>query len=87
MVLQSAGKRKGPALFTAANRMVGRTNASQIASASDALFLLVFTNGFTYCGGISRTSWPSACFPCPVMSARAGFHADQAWCQIRKERN
>ena len=38
----------------------GRMSASQIASASVASFLLVLTNGRTYCGGISRTSCPSA---------------------------
>jgi hypothetical protein len=42
--------------FTAAKRIVGRISASQIASASDASFLFVLTNGFTYCGGISRTA-------------------------------
>ena len=46
--------------FTAANRMVGRISASQIASASVASFLFVLTKGCTYCGGISRTACPSA---------------------------
>src|SRR5215218_7165891 len=41
--------------------MVGRTTASQIASASAASVLFVLTKGFTYWGGISRTSWPRAC--------------------------
>src|SRR3712207_4529328 len=49
-------------------RMVGRTTASQIASASAASVLFVLTKGFTYWGGISRTWWPRAC------SARA------QWC-------
>jgi len=39
-------------------RMLGRTTASQIPSASAASFLLVLTKGRTYWGGISRTSWP-----------------------------
>jgi hypothetical protein len=41
------------------NRMLGRRTASQHASASAESCLLVFTYGFTYCGGMSRTSWPS----------------------------
>ena len=40
------------------NRIVGRCAASQIASASAASFFWRFTNGFTYAGGINRTSWP-----------------------------
>jgi hypothetical protein len=38
----------------------GRCAASQIASASTASFLLRFTKGSTYAGGISRTSCPIA---------------------------
>ena len=59
-------------LFTATNRMVGRDAASAMASASATSFggktihrivffsasLWRFTNGFTWAGGISRTSWP-----------------------------
>ena len=37
-----------------------RSTASAIASASTKSFLLDFTNGFTNCAAISRTSWP--CF-------------------------
>src|SRR6476646_1760274 len=40
--------------------MVGRPTASQIASASAASCLLRLMYAFTYCAGISRTSWPSA---------------------------
>src|ERR687886_547578 len=40
-------------------RMVGRWAASQIASASVALFFWRFTKGLTYAGGISRTACPS----------------------------
>jgi hypothetical protein len=42
------------------NRIVGRPTASQIASASAASCLLRLMYAFTYCAGISRTSWPSA---------------------------
>jgi hypothetical protein len=35
--------------------MFGRPTASQIASASRASFLFVFTYGFTNCGAISFT--------------------------------
>lgn len=45
-------------LLIATNRVVGRSAASQIASASAASFFWRFTNGFTYAGGINRTSWP-----------------------------
>lgn len=40
--------------------IVGRVAASQIASASAALFLARLTYGFTYCAGMSFTSCPSA---------------------------
>jgi hypothetical protein len=43
-----------------ANRIVGRSTASQIASASAASCLLRLMYAFTYCAGINRTSWPSA---------------------------
>jgi hypothetical protein len=48
------------ALFGATNRMVGLCAASQMASASAMSFFCRFTKGFTYDGGISRISWPSA---------------------------
>ena len=41
-------------------RIVGRWTASQIVSASAASCLLRFIYAFTYCAGISCTSWPSA---------------------------
>jgi hypothetical protein len=41
-------------------RIVGRSTASQIASASAASCLLRLMYAFTYCAGINRTSWPSA---------------------------
>src|SRR6476660_6723281 len=44
---------------TPANRIVGRSTASQIASASAASCLLRLMYAFTYCAGISRTSCPS----------------------------
>lgn len=43
----------------ATKRMFGRPTASQIAPASAASCLLVFTYGLTYCGAISLTVWPS----------------------------
>src|SRR3954471_16804904 len=46
-------------LLGATKRMVGRWAASQIASASVALFFCRLTNGLTYAGGISRTACPS----------------------------
>src|SRR5215467_9644867 len=48
-------------VFTATNRICGLLIASQIASASLASFLLLFTYGFTNCGAISRTLHPCAC--------------------------
>src|SRR3954447_23644934 len=57
-------------LFTATNRIVGRWAASQIASASAISFFWRLTNGFTYAGGISRTSWPSS----PIARAQ--------WCAL-----
>jgi len=45
--------------LTGTKRMVGRVTASQIASASLASVFPRFTYGFTYAGGISRTSCPS----------------------------
>src|SRR4051794_18655267 len=45
--------------FGSTKRMVGRWAASQIASASVALFFCRLTNGLTYAGGISRTACPS----------------------------
>ena len=47
-------------LLTGTNRMLGRWTASQQPSASAASCLLVLTYGFTYCAGMSRTSWPSS---------------------------
>ena len=47
-------------VLTGTNRIEGRPTASQQASASAGSCLFRFTYGFTYCGGISRTSWPSA---------------------------
>ena len=41
--------------------MHGRPTASQIAAASAASVLLRLTYALTYCAGISRTSWPTAC--------------------------
>jgi hypothetical protein len=72
--------------------MVGRTTASQIASASAASFLFVLTKGFTYWGGISR--WEAALptvaeglqLPRPVVRARAGLDANQARRQPGEER-
>ena len=49
-----------PDIATLALMVAKVTAFFAIASASAASFLLVFTNGFTYCGGISRTSWPRA---------------------------
>jgi hypothetical protein len=46
------------AFFGATNRIVGRNAATEIASASATSFFCRFTNGFTYRGWISRTSWP-----------------------------
>src|SRR4051812_50057866 len=46
-------------LLGATKRIVGRWAASQIASASVALFFCRLTNGLTYAGGISRTACPS----------------------------
>jgi len=46
--------------LTGTTRIVGRVTASQIASASAASVLPRLTKGFTYCGGISLTSWPRA---------------------------
>jgi hypothetical protein len=57
-------------VFTATNRIVGRVTASQIGSASDASVFPRFTYGFTYAGGISRSSWPRP------MSSRAQYWAD-----------
>src|SRR5215813_1714149 len=48
------------AVLTGTKRIVGRPTASQIASASAASCLLRLMYAFTYCAGISRTSWPSA---------------------------
>ncbi len=48
------------AVLTGTKRIVGRETASQIASASAASRLLRLMYAFTYCAGISRTSWPSA---------------------------
>ena len=39
--------------------MALRVTASAMASASAASVLKRLTNGFTYAGGINRTSWPS----------------------------
>jgi hypothetical protein len=44
------------ALFTATNRIVGRSAASAIASASARSFFCRFTKGFTQAAGTSRTS-------------------------------
>ena len=44
-------------VFTATNRIVGRCAASTIASASFVSFFCLFTNGFTYTGGIKRPQW------------------------------
>src|SRR4051812_33828474 len=69
-------------LLGATKRMVGRWAASQIASASVALFFCRLTNGLTYAGGISRTACPS--MPTsrdlagPIMGAAAGLHGDRA---------
>src|SRR5258705_433298 len=52
-------------VFSGTNRIVGRWTASPIASASSRSFLCDLTNGFTYCGGISRTSCPSAIIEVP----------------------
>ena len=46
--------------FTATSAIPGRAAASAMASASMRSFLPRRTNGLTYCGGISRTRWPSA---------------------------
>ncbi len=48
------------AVFTGTKRIPGRPAASQIASASLRSFFARFTKGFTYCGGMRRTSWPRA---------------------------
>ena len=48
------------AVLTGTKRIVGRTTASQIASASAASCLLHLMYALTYCAGINRTSWPSA---------------------------
>jgi hypothetical protein len=47
-------------VFTGTKRIDGRLTASQIASAPAVSFLLRLTQAFTYCGGIRRTSCPSA---------------------------
>ncbi len=44
-----------PTVFTVTKRMFGRLMASQMASASLASFLLLFTYGLTNCGGINLT--------------------------------
>ena len=49
------------AVLDRTKRMFGRLTASQIASASAASFLLVFTYGFTNCGAISLTVCPRPC--------------------------
>src|SRR5262249_22786706 len=42
---------------------------------------------FTYCAGISRTSWPSARkLPRPVVRRRARLQANQTWRQSTEER-
>jgi hypothetical protein len=51
--------RRDPDLIST-KHMPGRPAASQIAAASLRSFLARLTKGFTYCGGIRRTSWPSA---------------------------
>src|SRR5438477_13027467 len=59
--------------------MLGRPTASAIASASMKSFLFVFTNGFTYCGGIKRTYLVSLLLERfgKKMGATACFHANQ----------
>jgi len=56
-------------LLIGTKRMLGRFTASQMASASVASVLCVFTEGFTKCGAIRRTV-------CPLLSngdpSRAG---------------
>jgi hypothetical protein len=47
-------------VLSGTNRMVGRWTASPIASASSRSFFCDLTNGFTYWGGIRRTSCPCA---------------------------
>ena len=72
--------------------MVGRTTASQIASASAASFLFVLTKVVTYWGGISRWEAPrppvaeGLQLPRPVVRARAGRDATQARRQPGEER-
>lgn len=43
-------------------RILGRLIASQIAYASAASFLLVWTYGFTYCGAIRRNIAGRGCY-------------------------
>src|SRR5438270_3475499 len=66
-------------VFTATKRMLGRLIASQIASASLASFLLLFTYGFTNCGAINFTAIPCAWNArAPVVRATTSLHADHA---------
>ena len=84
--------------FTGTKRMLGRDAASLIASASIPSFLPRLTKGLTYCGGISRTRWPSAissrpqwCDP-PHASSTTSHGASLAknarnWCRFRSRRS
>src|SRR4051812_33737871 len=65
-------------LLGATKRMVGRCAASQIASASVALFFCRLTNGLTYAGGISRTACPSMPISRAQLGAAAGLYRDHA---------
>ena len=67
--------------------MFGRATASQMASASAASFLFVFTYGLTNWGAISFDGVPEAFqLARPMVGTAACFHADQARRKIDKER-
>src|SRR6201997_840256 len=73
-------------LLIGTKRIEGRLTASAIASASMKSFLLVFTNGFTYCAGIRRTSCPcSRRALAQEMRACAGFHSNQVNLHVGRE--
>ena len=71
-------------LLIGTKRMLGRPTASAIASASMESLVSVFTNGFTYCGGIKRTSWP-CCWSAysAALKARKADHPISWACETR----
>lgn len=83
--VQRRQRLQGLGLGGGAKRIVGRTAASQMASASMKSFLLPSTKGRTYCGEISLTSWPKEMSLRARRCARAGLHHGRAGVKLGNE--